>query len=148
MIRLAVLLMLLAAPAVAQTMQPVPRPDGLGLRRGPAVEVHEELDRAAIAEQISRAIRACWNVSGLSEEATAVRIWLAFNTTPEGGILRDTIEMIEFSNGTQDAADEALGPAFRAIMRCGDTGLELPPETHSIWQRVEMQFDAASVVAQ
>lgn len=146
MIRIALALMMFAAPAVAQTMQPVPRPDGL--RRGPAVEVAEELDRAAIAEQISGAIRACWNVSGLSEEATAVRIWLAFNTTPEGGILRDTIEMIEFSNGTQDAADEALGPAFRAIMRCGDTGLDLPPETHSIWQRVEMQFEAASVVAQ
>ena len=160
MIRIALALMMLTSPSFAQTQQPVPRPDGLGLNRGPAVVVQPPvaaevaadpvttggLDRAAIAEQITGAIRTCWNVANLSEEATAVRIWLAFDTTPEGRVVRDTIEMIEFSNGTQDAADEALGPAFRAIMRCGELGLDLPAETYPIWQRVEVQFDASSVV--
>lgn len=153
MIRIALALMMLTAPTFAQTQQPVPRPNGLGLNRGPAVVVAEpvvagELDRAAIAEQITGAIRSCWNVADLSEEAAAVRIWLAFDTTPEGRVLRDTIEMIEFSNGTQDAANEALGPAFRAIMRCGELGLDLPAETYPIWQSVEVQFDASSVVTQ
>lgn len=163
MIRIALALMMLAAPAFAQTQHPVPRPDGLGLNRASAVAVAEpvvaeeavdaeepvvagELGRAAIAEQITAAIRNCWNIADLSEEAAAVRIWLAFDTTPEGQVVRNTIEMIEFSNGTQDAADEALGPAFRAIMRCGEQGLDLPAETYSIWQRVEVQFDASSVV--
>lgn len=157
MIRLTLILMLLAAPALAQTQQPVPRPDDLGQRRAPVVEVavapapvvaEAALDRAAIASQITGAIRNCWNIDDLSDAAMAVSIWLAFDTTPEGEVVRSSIEMIEFSGGTQEAADEALGPAFRAIMRCGADGLDLPEDTHAIWQRVEVQFEAASVAAQ
>lgn len=159
MIRLALILTLLASSAVAQTV-PVPRPEGLVERSRAAAEVSEAVaevldtgtdtgtpGRAAIAAQITGAIRACWNVSDLSPEASVVRIRLAFETTPEGGLIRESIEMTEFTNGTQDAAEEALGPAFRAIMRCAEDGLDLPPETHEIWQWVEVQFDAATMRA-
>lgn len=148
----------LAAPALSDVV-PVMRPDGLVERSLAASEAAEAEaaaeaaaaetatpDRAAIAAQISEAIRACWNVASLSPEATIVRIRLGFNTTPEGEVIRSSIEMMDFSNGTQDAAEEALVQAFAAIMRCGNNGLDLPPETHEIWQRVEMTFDAASMV--
>lgn len=146
MIRYALILTLLAAPALAQTA-PVPRPEGLGQNRTAVDQVAPVPgDRAAVAVQITGAIRDCWNVGDLSEEAMAVRIRVAFEATPEGELIRETIEMTEFSNGTQEAADEALGPAFRAIMRCGEVGLDLPPETYSIWQRVEVLFDASTMV--
>ncbi|GAB5448797.1 hypothetical protein [Gymnodinialimonas sp.] len=150
MIRLALTLSLLATPVLAETV-PVPRPEGL-VARAQAAEAAAEVetavpDRAAIAAQISEAIRACWNVGGLSEEATAVRIRLGFDTTPDGQVIRESIEMVDYTNGTQDAAEEALVQAFAAIMRCGNDGLDLPVETHPIWQRVEMTFDAGSMAA-
>lgn len=171
MIRLAVVFCLLASSAVAQVI-PLPRPEGLVERNRAAATAVEEaaaaeaevvsaavaevaqtptpqssdIDRAEIAAQITGAIRNCWNVGDMSDAAMAVRIWVAFNTTPQGDLIRESIEMTEFSNGTQDAADEALGPAFRAIMRCAEAGLNFPPETHDIWQRVEIQFDASSMV--
>lgn len=157
-------LLVLAGPALSDAV-PVPRPAGLVERARAAAEAAEAEvaaaqataqaeaevqavipDRAAIAAQISGAIRACWNPAGLSEEAMVVRIRLAFETTPDGEVIRETIEMTNFSNGTQEAADEALQPAFAAIMRCGNDGLDLPRDTHSIWQRVEILFDAASMV--
>lgn len=149
-------LLALASPALSDAV-PVMRPAGLVERSRAAAEAAEAEaqaaaeaaatpDRAAIAAQISEAIRACWNVGSLSPEATAVRIRLGFDTTPEGEVIRSSIEMMDFTNGTQDAAEEALVQAFAAIMRCGDNGLDLPPETHEIWQRVEMTFDAASMV--
>lgn len=154
MIRLALILSLLATPVLADIV-PLPRPEGLVERAraaAEAAEVEEAVvqaaapDRAAIAAQISEAIRACWNVGSLSEEAMDVSIRLGFDTTPEGEVIRETIEMTEFSNGTQDAAEEALVQAFAAIMRCGNNGLDLPRETHPIWQRVEITFDAGSMV--
>ncbi|MBY4895014.1 hypothetical protein KUL25_19825 [Rhodobacteraceae bacterium N5(2021)] len=161
MIRLALILSLIATPVLADTV-PMPRPDGLVERARAAAQAAAEAeaeaeaggtmvaqaappDRAAIAAQISEAIRACWNVGALSEEAMAVSIRLGFDTTPEGEVIRESIEMLEFSNGTQDAAEEALVQAFAAIMRCGNDGLDLPSETHPIWQRIEMTFDAGSV---
>ena len=151
----------ISAPVHADEVVPMPRPDGLVERNRSAALAAEAAaeaaqadalaqaaapDRAEIAAQIIGPIRACWNVSDLSEDATAVRIWLAFDTTVDGEVIRETIEMTRFENGTQDAAEEALVPAFAAIMRCGNDGLDLPPETHAIWQRVEILFDAASVV--
>lgn len=161
MTRFALILCLFASGAASSAVAnviPLPRPEGLVERSVAAAEAAEAEDvadvlpeastpdRAAIAAQITGAIRACWNVDGLSDEAMAVRIRLAFDTTPEGEVIRESIAMTEFDNGTQDAAEEALVPAFAAIMRCGDAGLDLPPETHAIWQRVEILFDAASVV--
>lgn len=150
------ILSLFATPVLADTV-PVPRPEGLVARVQAAAEAVAETeaalqaatpDRAAIAAQISEAIRACWNVGGLSDEARAVSIVLGFDTTSEGEVVRESIEMMDYANGTQDAADEALVQAFAAIMRCGNDGLDLPAETHPIWQRVEMTFDAGSMATQ
>lgn len=169
MIRTTLILMLLCGPAFAQTV-PVPRPEGLVecsidaadravevaaavaqavLTEATVADAAEPAStgRAAIAAQITGAIRDCWNVGDLSDEVMAISIWVAFNATPEGEVIRDTIEMTGFSGGTKDAADEALGPAFRAIMRCAETGLDLPVETYPVWQRVEVQFDASGMVA-
>lgn len=163
MIRSALILLALAAPAFAQSQQPVPRPEGLTDRPAVAAPVvgqtapapmmaedvrpPSEADRAMVAEQISGAIRSCWNVSGLSPEAQNVRVVVSFEATPEAELIRESIEMVAFENGSQDAADEALGPAFRAIMRCANMGYQgLPPATYPIWQRVQMTFDASAMV--
>lgn len=148
-----------AAPAVANVV-PQMRPDDLVERNRAAATAAEAAqeqvaqteveadnpDRAAIAAQISGAIRSCWNISNLTDEALAVRISVAFEATADGQLVRESIEMTNYENGTQDAAEEALGAAFRAIMRCAEVGLDLPPETHPIWRRVEMIFDAAGMV--
>lgn len=150
MIRFAVILSLCATPLLAQT-EPRPRPERVAAAVVEQVAVEEgteALDRAAIAAQISGAIRACWNVSGLSEAAMAVSLRLGFETRPEGEVIRETIELIGYENGTEDAAEEALVQAFAAIIRCGNDGLDLPAETHAIWRRVEMTFDARSMVQQ
>lgn len=163
MTRFALILSLLAAlgaAPVAADVVPQMRPDDLLERyraaATAAADVQEQVvqteveattpDRAAIAAQISGAIRSCWNISNLTDEALAVRISVAFEATADGQLIRESIEMTNYENGTQDAAEEALGAAFRAIMRCAEMGLDLPPETHPIWQRVEMIFDAASMV--
>lgn len=148
MIRLAVILSLLASPAWSQT-RPVLRPDDLGLRVAPVVEPAAEAPAIATAPQdlaamLIAGIQPCWNVGSLSPEAQEVSIIVAFEMTPDATPIRESIRLTDFSEGTQDAADEALGAAFRAIVRCGRDGLGLPAEMFEQWQRVEVRFDASS----
>ncbi|ABD53890.1 hypothetical protein [Jannaschia sp. CCS1] len=164
MMRLALILCGFATPVTAQVV-PTPRPADLVERSQAAAEAAatgtehgpgapnalagaapglpqvETPDRAAIGAQIAEAIEACWTVSNLSEQARGVSIVVAFDTIPEGEVVRESIEMTGFSGGTQVAADEAMAAAVRAITRCANDGLDLPPETYPVWQRIELTFD-------
>lgn len=168
MIRLALLLSLLAAPALAQTQAPSPRPDGLVERSAaaaaraaaePTPAVNEALvqalaeqplqvavDSARLSAMLIEGLEPCWNVGTLSPEAQEVEIVVEFEMTRDAVPIRETIRVVEFSRGTQDAADEALGSAFRAIMRCGQDGLNLPIDVFEQWQRVQVRFDASHTV--
>ncbi len=91
-------------------------------------------------------LRQCWNVGSLSPEAQEVEIVVEFELTRDAVPIRETIALVEFNRGTQDAADEALGAAFRAILRCGQDGLNLPTDAFEQWQRVQVRFDASHTV--
>jgi hypothetical protein len=152
MIRLVLIFALIAGPVFAQT-RPVLRPDDLG-QRVVVPEVDEGLSEApqqavgqgTLAAQLIAGLQPCWNVGALSAEAQAVQIVVGFEMAPDATPIRDTIHLVEFSQGSQDAADEALGAAFRAIVRCGREGLGLPSELYEQWQRVEVGFDASAAV--
>ena len=160
MMRLSLILALVTAPALAET-RPIMRPEGLVQRATvvPEAEIVAEsaipqaaapsgMHRAEIGARLAAAIRNCWNVGALSDAALGMNIWVAFENSPEGYPIHDTIRMTEYSGGSAAAGREAFEAARRAIARCGGAGFDLPPEHFAIWQRVEVQFDAATLVAQ
>lgn len=169
MIRLAVIFCVCAAPLWAQSV-PQPRPEGLVdsvAERAAEAEVIvaaetltpaqlatpervvsdvSEADRAAIRAQI-RSVQNCWNAGALPPEAAATSVAVAFEIAPDGVVISDSIEMVEFSNGTQASAEAAFHAARRAIIWCGALGFDMPPNTYSVWQRVELNFDASARVS-
>lgn len=151
MMRLVLILCVLAAPLAAQVV-PQPRPEGLmePSQDGPPVAADpvapefmqlSTLSATEIGAQIGAAIQACWNTGSLSPDAQAIRILVGFDTTPDGEVVRDSIELMEFSGGSEAAAAEAMAVATRAIVRCAALGLDLPAETYPIWQRIELAFE-------
>jgi len=56
--------------------------------------------------------------------------------TPEIGSIR----MIDFSGGARAAADQAFAAERRGIIRCGNSGYDLPPEKYAQWQEIELVF--------
>ncbi|MGB2202054.1 MAG: energy transducer TonB, partial [Pseudooceanicola atlanticus] len=53
----------------------------------------------------------------------------------------DTIRMVSFSGGSNEAARQAFEAARRAIIRCGTNGYGLPVDKYGQWRDIEMTFN-------
>lgn len=86
-------------------------------------------------------VSQCWNTGTLSTQAqdTKVTVFVAMNRdgTPKG----DSIRMIGFVGGNDQAARRVYETARRAILRCGARGFPLPVEKFDQWQEIEMTFN-------
>jgi hypothetical protein len=87
------------------------------------------------------AVSSCWNVGSLSTEALGTTVVVAFDMTPDARPETGTIQMIEFTGGSEAAALQAYEAARRAIIRCGTNGYGLPEESYGRWQQVELVFN-------
>lgn len=87
------------------------------------------------------AVSSCWNVGSLSTEALGTTVVVAFDMTPDARPEAGTIQLIEFSGGSEAAALQAYEAARRAIIRCGSNGYGLPEESYGRWQQVELVFN-------
>ncbi|MEM9709986.1 MAG: hypothetical protein AAF871_14485, partial [Pseudomonadota bacterium] len=70
-------------------------------------------------DNLRLAVRDCWNVGSLSTEAknTIVTVFVALDR--EGRPATGSIRMVDFRDGSQQAAEQAFQAARRAIIRCG-----------------------------
>jgi hypothetical protein len=86
-------------------------------------------------------VQACWNVGALSTEALGTTVVVAFDMARDGRPEQGTMRLLEFSGGSEAAAQQAYEAARRAIIRCGVNGYDLPEESYDHWRQVELVFN-------
>ncbi len=87
------------------------------------------------------AVQRCWIVDPGSE-AARVEVTVAFSLSQDGSI-SGVPRMLSANGGSDTAIGVAYEAARRAILRCGASGFDLPPEKYEQWREVEMTFDAS-----
>lgn len=87
------------------------------------------------------AVQACWNVGALSTEALQTTVVVGFDMARDGRPEAGSLRLLEFSGGSETAAQQAYEAARRAIIRCGIDGYDLPEESYDYWERVELVFN-------
>ena len=88
------------------------------------------------------AIQKCWNVGSSGTEALDVRVIVAFTLNREAKPEIDSIRMVSWENGTEQAANIAYRAARSAIIRCGSKGYDLPLEKYDQWRQLQVGFNA------
>lgn len=87
------------------------------------------------------AVQACWNVGSLSSDALLTTVTVGVTVAQDGIPDVGSIKMIGFEGGTEASARQAYEAARRAIIRCGATGFQLPPDKYEQWRNIEMEFN-------
>lgn len=98
--------------------------------------------RAAVAQKIV----SCWNIGPLSPEAQAASVTLAVEFDPDGLLRPETVRLIA-SDAPAAIAQEAFEAARRAVLRCGASGLPLPPDHYDHWRHMELTFTAGAYIS-
>lgn len=96
---------------------------------------------AGQADGLKLAIGSCWNFGAMSTEAMATTVVVRFEMDRDSRPIAGSIEMIEFSGGSQTGANKAFEAARAAINECGEQGYGLPVEQYEYWRLVEMVFN-------
>ena len=107
----------------------------------PTVAVAEPF-RATVARQVA----ACWTISALSPEAQATTVTLGVALGPDAVPRAEAITLIA-SDAPAAAAQEAFEAARRAVLRCGASGLPLPPDHYDHWRHMELTFTAGAYIS-
>lgn len=88
------------------------------------------------------AVRQCWNLGVLSEEAMRVTVTVGFHMSASGRHEQGTIRLISASGGDERAIAQSFEAAQRAIIRCEGDGYPAP-SNHM--EEVRLLFDGASM---
>ncbi|SEL79191.1 hypothetical protein SAMN05443999_10845 [Roseovarius azorensis] len=95
---------------------------------------------------IQASIQRCWNVGSLSSEALRTMIVVEFDIDNQGRPNIDSISLIDGSGGNPTAVRQAFEAARRAIIRCGQSGFELPAKKNGTLQTVRLSFDPEGMI--
>lgn len=87
------------------------------------------------------AVQRCWNVGALSSDALLVTVTVSVGVAQTGIPDAGSIRMLGYEGGSEAGARQAYEAARRAIIRCGATGFDLPPEKYDQWRTIEMVFN-------
>jgi hypothetical protein len=97
-------------------------------------------------EGLRVAINQCWNVGQLSSEALRVTVTLRVALNEDGTVDTGSIQMTDFTGGSEAAARQAFEAGRRAVIRCGGrTGYDLPPEKYAEWSVLNLIFDPSGM---
>lgn len=121
------------ADALAEALGQAGATGQTGTPQGPPLTAGEQ-------DGLRVAVQQCWNVGSLSSDAlrTTVVVGVAFN---RDGTVAGDVRQISATGGSGDAARQAFEAARRAILRCGASGFDLPPEKYDHWREIEMSFN-------
>lgn len=86
-------------------------------------------------------VQRCWNVGSLSTEAMRTTVVVFVSVAQDGVPDAGSIRMVDFSGGTDAAANQAYEAARRAIIRCGASGFPLPADKFDQWREMELVFN-------
>jgi TonB family protein len=74
-------------------------------------------------------------------EGQSTVVTVDFQLTPDGRLTGAPV-LVDSQGGASEAAvTSAFEAARRAIMRCGGSGFQLPPEKYEQWREVRMTFN-------
>jgi outer membrane biosynthesis protein TonB len=90
-------------------------------------------------DNLRRAIQQKWNIGSLSTTAAQVIVVVAGTLSQDGKV--QSIGMVSFTGGTDEAAQLAYTAAKSAIHRAANEGLNLPAEKYDDWKDFEFTFD-------
>jgi hypothetical protein len=107
-----------------------------------SVPSNNEKLTAGEMDALRQGVLACWNVGSLSSDALMTSVTVGMTIAQDGIPDVTSIEMISFEGGTEASARQAYEVARRAIIRCGATGFQLPPDKYEQWRNVSITFDA------
>jgi len=111
---------------------------------GPEVTKDTSLDLALNSYQVGnlrQVIGPFWNIGSLSTEATRVTVTMRVQLSEDQKVL--SVEMVEFTGGTAEAAQQAFGSARRAVIRGASRGLGLPSDSYESWKSILITFDTS-----
>lgn len=92
-------------------------------------------------EGLRVAVSKCWNVGSLSTDALGTTVVVGVEMTQEARPVIASIRLVGSAGGSTAAAQQAFEAARRAIIRCGVSGFDLPPEKYDQWRQIEMTFN-------
>ncbi|WP_299931797.1 cell envelope biogenesis protein TolA [uncultured Pelagimonas sp.] len=95
-------------------------------------------------EGLKLAVEACWVVD-VGSQAANVTVTVGFELDRDGKVVPSTLQMISSQGGSGGALEAAFQSARRAVLRCQNTGYDLPVEKYDHWKRVEMTFDPSQM---
>ncbi len=122
------------AAAVAESTDETPEAPAVAL--GPPMTSGEK-------DSFGRQINACWSVGALSTDAKNTKIAVDFDMLPDGRPDIGSLTLFS-SEGPSDAAiQKAFQNARSTIIRCGQTGYDLPRDKYEQWKQVRVNFDAS-----
>jgi hypothetical protein len=70
-----------------------------------------------------------------------VTVVVGVSLTQDGRVADGSLRLLEGSGGSDGAIQTAFEAARRAILRCGASGFDLPPEKYDQWRDIEMTFN-------
>ncbi len=97
-----------------------------------------DAERAVFAASVGK----CWNFAALPPDAQTVSVTLAVTIDAARRPVADSIRLINHSPTAASGPELTLAyeAARRAILRCGNSGLDLPPKKAAYWSKAEMTF--------
>ena len=88
----------------------------------------------------AKSVGNCWSVN-VGSRAAKIKLTVGMQLTMEGKIISGSIEMLEFEGGTEADANVAFQSVRRAILRCQQSGYDLPEEIYDQWKYISLVFD-------
>ena len=90
---------------------------------------------------LSQVIGPMWNIGSLSTEAMRVTVTMRVQFSEDQKVL--SVEMVEFTGGPAEAAQQAFEAAKRALFRGASMGLGLPADEYDSWKTMLITFDTS-----
>lgn len=125
-------------------------PEGAGavaLNSGP-VEAPRDVEPVTTAEKdaFRLALQACWSVPEGVREAGDLRIVVAVEFNPDGGIVADSIRLIDPAELPDPRYEAAFRAARIALLRCAPY-FDMPREKYELWRHSEIVFNPDGLVS-
>jgi hypothetical protein len=125
------------APA-SETATPAPSQTGSG---GTGDQPIGAALNSGEVDNLRHVIGPLWNIGSLSTEASRVTVTMRVQITQDQNIL--SVEMVDFTGGTAEAAQQAFEAAKRAVYRGAKVGLGLPADKYDTWKSMLFTFDSS-----
>ena len=98
------------------------------------------LNAGELAAVMAR-LKECWNVGVLSSAALETTVFVSFEMTRDGRPIESSLSLDGFEGGIERDAQSAYLAAKRAILKCGNSGYNLPLEKYDLWAKMQIEFD-------